>query len=228
METIRREYGAPLARWALELGAISLSPKKPFRWASGYYMPMYNDNRRLLAAAKVRSLIAQGFVAMAETLKVEVQQIAGTATAGIPHATTLADALQLPLSYVRSGGKEHGLGNLIEGLGAERSYQGASVLLIEDLISTGGSSIKAVQAIRAADGLVPYCFAIFSYGLVASEQAFAALEPPCQVATILDYALLLEVALEEEKIDQEEFALLTEWKQDPFGWGEQNGFPPER
>lgn len=228
MEKIRRKYGTTLARRALELGAISLSPKKPFRWASGYYMPMYNDNRRLLADSSVRSLIAQAFIALVHELKVEVQHIAGTATAGIPHATTLADALQLPLSYVRSGSKEHGLGNLIEGLGAERSYRGESVLLIEDLISTGGSSIKAVEAIRGADGVVSYCFAIFSYGLQASEQAFSQIQPPCQVATILDYSLLLAVALSERKIDQEELALLERWRQDPFNWGEQNGFPPER
>ena len=131
LEEITEYYGPLLAKGAFELGAIKLSPQAPFTWASGYHMPIYNDNRMFLSKPKYRALIR------------------GTATAGIPHATSLADMIYKPLSYVRSSSKDHGLGHQIEGIGKE-GYNGQNVLLIEDLISTGSSSLKAVEAIRNA------------------------------------------------------------------------------
>lgn len=221
-------YGPRIAKRALELEAIKLSPTEPFQWASGYWMPIYNDNRRLLADAEARALIAEGFAATLEALEIAYDNIAGTATAGIPHATTLADRLQAPLSYVRSSGKDHGLKNLIEGLGSSGSYQGARVVLIEDLISTGGSSIKAVQAIREAEGLVSYCLAIFTYDLQTSIDAFAALDPICTPVALLDYDTMVATAQATDYVDLAGAELLAQWRLDPFGWGEANGFLPNK
>ncbi len=219
-------YGPGIARKALDMEAIRLSPSDPFQWASGYRMPIYNDNRRLLADPEARALVANGFRALLEVLPLEFDNIAGTATAGIPHATSLADRMGKPLSYVRSSGKDHGLKNLIEGLGADGSYHGRKVVLIEDLISTGGSSIKAVQAVREAGGDIAWCLAIFTYGLQASVEAFSALDPPCEVVTLLDYDMMVATAQETGYVDETGAALLREWRMDPFGWGAAHGFPP--
>lgn len=222
------EYGPKIARKALEMEAIRLSPAEPFQWASGYRMPIYNDNRRLLADADTRKLIGEAFSAIVGKLPIGFDNIAGTATAGIPHATTLADRLGMPLSYVRSSGKDHGLKNLIEGLGSDGSYHGQKVLLIEDLISTGGSSIKAVQAVREADGDIAYCLAIFTYGLKASVDAFSSLEPACSAITLLDYDTMVATARSTGYVDDKGAELLRQWRTDPFGWGEAHGFPPSK
>ena len=224
IEEIISEAGSTLADIALELGAIKLQPNNPFTWASGYRMPIYNDNRRLLASPKARLVIAETFAKMIEALGLEVDNIAGTSTAGIPHATTLADKLEKPMSYVRSSSKDHGTGQQIEGLGDTHLYDGANVLLIEDLISTGGSSIKAVQAIVEAGGKCPYTFAIFTYGLEASIKAFDSLNPICKFYTILNYDVMVKRALEIGYVDNSGAATLNEWKSDPFAWGENHGF----
>ncbi|MFA6689069.1 MAG: orotate phosphoribosyltransferase [Sphaerochaetaceae bacterium] len=226
IEEITGHYGPLLAARALDLGAIKLSPESPFQWASGYRMPIYNDNRQFLAQADSRAMICDAFTEMLDALDFHPENVAGTATAGIPHATTLADRLGLPLSYVRSSGKDHGLHQQIEGLGKSGSYEGRRVVLIEDLISTGGSSIKAVEAIVAAEGVCPYCLAIFTYGLKASSDAFGALTPPCAVHTILDYDIMVSTALRIGYVDEAGAALLRQWREDPFGWGEKHGFPP--
>ena len=227
LEEITNYYGPQLAKAALELGAIRLQISNPFRWASGYRMPIYNDNRQFLASSKYRALICDAFSDMIDSLGLKVDNIAGTATAGIPHATSLADRLNKPLSYVRSGNKDHGLGHQIEGLGKDGSYHNANVLLIEDLISTGSSSIKAVEAIRAAEGNVTECLGIFTYGLQKSVDAFAALEPECTFHTILTYDQMVKTAEEIGYISAEEAEALHEWRKDPFGWGEKRGFPRE-
>lgn len=225
IEDITNHYGPILAKKALELGAIRLQVQDPFTWASGYRMPIYNDNRRLLAESGTRKLVSEAFSAMLESLGFDPDNIAGTATAGIPHATTLADRLEKPMSYVRSSGKDHGLGQQIEGLGQGGTYAGAKVLLIEDLISTGGSSIKAVQAIAKAQGVCPYTLAIFTYGFATAQEAFASLDPACTFFTILDYDVMVASAQETGYVDSEEARLLTLWREDPFGWGEKQGFP---
>ena len=225
IEEITKYYGPQLAKAAFELGAIRLSPKAPFTWASGYRMPIYNDNRQFLSKAGYRALICDAFTDMLEALSFDPKHIAGTATAGIPHATSLADRLQKPLSYVRSSSKDHGLGHQIEGLCKDGSYHGESVCLIEDLISTGKSSIAAVKAIVEAGGNVPFCLAIFTYGLDAACEAFAALYPSCEAYTILSYPVMLKTAVEVGYITSEEEALLQDWRQAPFEWGEKHGFP---
>ncbi len=227
LNEIQNYYGSQLARAALSLGAIRLNVKEPFRWASGYRMPIYNDNRQFLASAQYRALICDAFSDMVESLSLKIDNIAGTATAGIPHATSLADRLKKSLSYVRSSSKDHGLGHQIEGLGKDGSYNGKSVLLIEDLISTGSSSIKAVEAIRNAGGICDTCLGIFTYGLSLSYEAFAALKPSCAYHTILSYDLMIKTAEETGYITEEEAEALHEWRKDPFGWGEKRGFPRE-
>lgn len=217
-------YSRSIALKALELGAIRLSPNKPFCWASGYYMPIYNDNRTLLQSPETRKEIALSFKEILSYLNFDPDNIAGTSTAGIPHATTLSDLLYKPLSYVRSSNKDHGLKNQIEGLGREKSYGGKKVLLIEDLISTAGSSISAVKAIWEASGLVPYTLAIFSYGTKEAEEAFLSLSPECSLHTILDYNYVIKIAHEMKYISNEDLSVLLEWSASPFTWGEKHGF----
>ncbi len=224
IEAIQKEYGKKIAHAALHMEAIKLNPADPFRWASGYRMPMYNDNRRLLADSATRALIGEGFQALVETLGLTPEVVAGTATAGIPHATTLADALSLPLVYVRSSGKEHGLKQQVEGPGPSLTLEGKEILLIEDLISTGGSSIKAVKALQETGGKVPYCLSIFTYGFSAATEAFEALDPEVGNISLLDYATMLETAQETGYLDEEGVALLSEWREDPFGWGKAHNF----
>ncbi len=225
LEEITEYYGPILAKGAFELGAIRLSTDNPFTWVSGYRMPIYNDNRQFLAKPKYRALIRDAFADILDSMDVQIDNIAGTATAGIPHATSLADMIYKPLSYVRSSSKDHGLGHQIEGLGQSGSYDGKHVLLIEDLISTGSSSLKAVEAIRNAGGVCDLCLAIFTYGFKTAEDAFAA--QSCEFHTILSYDVMVRTAEKTGYISGEAAAALHEWREDPFGWGEKRGFPRE-
>ncbi len=227
LKKITQEFGPKVANVAFELGAIRLNVNDPFRWVSGYRMPIYNDNRRLLASSKARALVAEGFEAILKALDYDPDSIAGTATAGIPHATTLADRLGKPLSYVRSSSKGHGLGNQIEGLAKGGTYENSHVLLIEDLISTGLSSTHAVETIVAAQGQCPHTLAIFTYGFTAAEEAFAALKPQALFHTILTYEVMLGSALKEGYISPLEATSLEAWSSDPFGWGIERGFMRE-
>jgi orotate phosphoribosyltransferase len=228
VETIQRSAGRYLARHALKLGAVKLRPEQPFQWASGYYMPIYNDNRLFLGSPFLRRHIAEAFRDLCRAAGLQPAAVAGTATAGIPHAATLADLMQLPLMYVRSSQKTHGMQNQIEGIPRDQPLDGTEILLIEDLISMGGSSIAALSALRARGASVSSCFAIFSYQTASSQAAFAQLDPPCRLITILNYDLLLSVAAEEGYIDAQELKLLSQWREDPLGWGEKQGYPPER
>jgi orotate phosphoribosyltransferase len=181
-------------------------------------MPIYNDNRLLLGNAGHRALITQGFQDLLKNCAAKVEVIAGTATAGIPHATTLADRLQLPLIYVRSAAKTHGMGNRIEGP-LRRNQQ---VLVIEDLVSTGGSAANAVTAIREAGGIVNHCFSIFSYGLTEAADKFKSIS--CGIHSILDFSELLKVALSNQNLSTNEIETLRSWQKAPFKWAENNGF----
>jgi len=216
-----KDYAKELAEIALEIKAIKLSPEDPFTWASGYRMPIYNDNRLLLGNYKHRALIAEGFAQLIKTENIALDVVAGTATAGISPGTTLADSLKAPFIYIRSKAKGHGLQNQIEGV----LNSGEQVLLIEDLISTGGSSISALEAVREAGGVIETCFSIFSYGLDEAKKRFDGVE--CQVFSLLTFDRLLEIAIEKEYITQEQQEVLAEWQKDPFGWGEKHGFPKQ-
>ena len=204
-DDLLQEISRKLARVALEIGALRLNPSEPFTWASGYRMPIYNDNRLLLGAVEYRNLVASGFREVIRLNKVEVDVIAGAATAGIPHAAILANLLELPLIYVRPKPKGHGMKNQVEGpLKIEQK-----TVVIEDLISTGRSALEVVTAIR-------------------SEGAFDAfVKMGCGVYSLLTLPGLLTEAENLKKITSTQSLLLHEWSKDPFGWGEARGFSKE-
>lgn len=214
-----------IAKAGLEIKAIKLRPNDPFTWASGFRMPIYNDNRMFLFQSEHRAMFAESFRDYLKSESIGYDVIAGTSTAGIPPATTLADLTGKPLIYVRDKPKGHGLKNQIEGIDAESDLQGRRVVLIEDLISTGGSSAAAVQAIRDANGECNHCLSIFNYGLDKADEVFGNLKPKCNVGSLLTYDTLLEVAKETGYIDGQQTKMLSKWRADPFGWGEKHGFP---
>jgi len=218
------KYAKELVSISLDIGAVKLNRENPFLWASGYYMPIYNDNRIFLQEKNYRELIADSFIKIMKDNNIKADIIAGTSTSGIPHASTLADKLNLPLTYVRNKPKGHGLKNRIEGIPAETGYKRKRIVLIEDLISTGGSSIDAVQAIREADGNIDACLSIFTYGFKEADINFSSLEPLCRSFSIINYEELIIAAVEKKYIFNEEIESLKEWRLDPFGWGEKHGF----
>ncbi len=197
----------------------------PFQWASGYRMPIYNDNRMFLFHPHARKLIARGLEEIVATRDMAPEVVAGTATAGIPHGALLADLLSLPFIYIRDKPKVHGLRNRIEGLDADSDLGGLRVVVIEDLISTGGSSARAVEGVREAGGVCDWCLSIFSYGLEKAAEEFAALDPPCAFESLLTFPVLLDVARQGGFLSDQQIALLEAWRKDPFGWGEAHGFP---
>jgi len=190
-------------------------------------MPIYNDNRMFLFHSETRRTIARGLAAMVEREGIGPEVVAGTATAGIPHGALLADLLSLPFIYVRDKPKAHGLRNRIEGLDAESDLEGRTVVVIEDLISTGGSSARAVEAVREAAGRCDWCLSIFSYGLEKAAEQFSALEPPCAHDSLLTFPVLLDVARAGGFLPEHQIALLEAWRKDPFGWGDAHGFPKD-
>ena len=218
-------YGEEIARTGLKINAIKLNPQNPFTWASGYRMPIYNDNRMFLFYPEYRRLIINALQDMIFNENISFDIIAGTSTAGIPHGMALANRFNCPFIYIRDKPKDHGLRNQIEGIDAESDLSGKRVILIEDLISTGGSSARAVQAIRNANGECNYCLAIFDYGLDKAILAFNSLNPKCEVRSILTYSILLQIAKEIGFLTEDHVRLLEEWRSDPFGWGEKHGFP---
>jgi len=219
------DVGRTIAEHGLRIGAIKLNPDDPFQWASGYRMPIYNDNRMFLFYPEMRRAIARGLAGLVRDRGMQPQVVAGTATAGIPHGALLADLLALPYIYIRDKPKAHGLKNRIEGLDAESDLEGRRVVVIEDLISTGGSSARAVEAVREANGVANWCVSIFSYGLEKASEQFASLDPPCEFTSLLTFPLLLDVARSGGFLSQAQIELLVDWRKDPFGWGEKHGFP---
>jgi orotate phosphoribosyltransferase len=174
---------------------------------------------------QIRQVIAQGLADFIAEEGIDPQVVAGTATAGIPHGVLLADVLSLPYIYIRDKPKGHGLKNRIEGIDAESDLDGRKVVVIEDLISTGGSSARAVEAVREANGDCNWCLSIFNYGLGKAAEQFEALDPPCDFSSLLTFPVLLEVARSGGFLTEEQITLLSEWREDPFGWGEKHGFP---
>ncbi len=207
-----------LARISLETGSIKINSKNPFTWASGYRMPLYNDNRMLLGNAAHRALIAEGMQAIIHKEGFRVDTVAGVATAGIPHATSLANLINLPLIYVRSSPKEHGLKNQVEGI----LKTGQAVVVVEDLISTGGSAVKAVDAVREAGGVVEHCLGIFDYGFPEAKERFE--KSQCRLHTLLNLDSLLQFAMKEGYLTSEEKPVVDAWMENPFEWGKSQGF----
>ncbi|MBC1969120.1 orotate phosphoribosyltransferase [Listeria marthii] len=202
-----------VAEQLLEIKAVFLKPNDPFMWASGIKSPIYCDNRLTLGFPKVRQFIAQSLAEKIKQTFGEVDVVAGTATAGIPHAAWVSDLLDLPMVYVRSKAKEHGKGNQIEGPIAK----GQKVVVIEDLISTGGSSLKAVEALEEAGAEVVGIAAIFTYGLDKGKKLLD--EADTKLVTLTNYDELIEVALSENYVTAEDMATLKEWKKSPENWG---------
>lgn len=203
-----------LAEALLDIGAVALAPDAPFTWTSGLRAPVYCDNRRTLGYPRVRRLITDGFAACVADRELAPDVVAGTATAGIPHAAWLADRLDLPMAYVRSEPKSHGRGNQIEGRVEARQR----VVLIEDLVSTGGSSLQAVAALRAAQADVVAVLAIFSYGFPQATARFAEAGVPLHVLTT--FGTLLEVARTQRRLADTALEHLRTWQHDPQAWSD--------
>ncbi|WP_059052208.1 orotate phosphoribosyltransferase [Paenibacillus senegalimassiliensis] len=204
---------AKIAASLLDIGAVALRPHQPFTWTSGIQSPIYCDNRLTMSYPEIRDLIADSFAALIQEVYPEAEVVAGTATAGIPHAAFAAQKLGLPMAYIRDKAKGHGKENQIEGL----IKPGQKVVVIEDLISTGGSSIKAAEAVRAAGAEPLAVLAIFSYQLDKAVQGFADADIPLQ--TLSNYTALIDVAVQRGDIKQEDLSLLQSWRENPAAFG---------
>jgi len=196
----------------LRIGAIKLSPDQPFTWASGWKSPIYCDNRLSLSQPAVRSKIKTALALAISNSFSGIDAIAGVATAGIPQGALVADELDLPFLYVRSKSKGHGLQNLIEG----KLEKGQKVLLIEDLVSTGGSSLAAADALREAGAEVVGMAAIFTYGFPVAEENFKSHD--VDLVVLSDYNHLLEYAQDERMFENDILKTLKEWRTDPGNW----------
>lgn len=205
MDTIKKDFASKL----LEIKAIKLQPQNPFTWASGWKSPFYCDNRKTLSFTDVRSYVK---LELAHAILAHFPQataVAGVATGAIAQGAMVADELNMPFCYVRSKAKDHGMGNLIEG----ELPVGAKVVVVEDLISTGGSSLKAVEALRQAGFEVVGMVASYTYGFAVAEEAFA--QAGVKLVTLTDYEHVVERALETGYIQDSDVELLNRWRKDP-------------
>lgn len=200
------DFAEQLAIKLLQINAIKLNPTNYFTWASGIKSPIYCDNRQTLAFPEVRHYICEGFVDFIKTHYPDTEYIAGVATGAIAHGMLVADRLGLPYVYVRPKPKEHGLGNQIEGL----IDVGHRVVVVEDLISTGGSSLKAVDALQNSGFIVSGLVAIFSYGFVSAIEAFKQAKCNCNVLT--NYDILLDIAVKNGTVDTNQLEQLSKWR----------------
>lgn len=202
-----------IAESLLEIKAVSLRPNNPFTWTSGIHSPIYCDNRLTLSYPEIRRQIATGLSKIITEKFPETDLIAGTATAGIPHAAWVSELLNLPMCYVRSKAKGHGKGNQIEGLAAK----GQKVVVVEDLISTGGSVITAVEALRQAGCHVLGVISIFTYELEKGRELLR--DSDIAAYSLTDYSTLIEVASEKGYVQPSEMDKLIEWRKNPSEWG---------
>lgn len=204
-----------VAEFLLQIKAIKLQPNNPFTWASGWKSPIYCDNRITLSHPSVRTYIRQKLTQLIQEEFGAVDVIAGVATAGIPQGALVAQELGLPFIYVRAKAKEHGTGSLIEG----EIIEGQRVVVIEDLISTGKSSLQAVDALRGAGLSVAGLVAIFTYGFDQADENFVAAK--CRYSTLSNYQTLIKYAAEHSFIAQNDIDLLNKWRQNPSEWGKE-------
>lgn len=203
-----------IAEYLLKIKVVRLQPESPFTWASGLKSPVYCDNRLSLSFPEVRNLVRDCLLEAIQERFPQATGVAGVATAGIPQGALVADHLGLPFIYIRSKSKGHGLNNQIEGqIDPEIGY-----IVIEDLVSTGGSSLKAVEALQAAGGNVVGVMSVFSYGFPVAEAAFAGAGIP--LYSLLDMDVLLKKAVEIEYIKPEELEVIRTWREDPRKWSE--------
>ena len=208
MDTLKKAFAQKL----LDIKAIKLQPNNPFTWASGWKSPFYCDNRKALSFPALRTWVKQELVHAVLSHFPEADAVAGVATGAIAQGALVADALGMPFVYIRSKAKDHGMQNLIEG----ELPEGAKVVVIEDLISTGGSSLKAVDALRTAGFHVVGMVASYTYGFPVAVQAFE--DAQVELVTLTDYEHVVEVAKETGYIKPDDISLLNEWRKDPANW----------
>ncbi|PCJ81152.1 MAG: orotate phosphoribosyltransferase [Flavobacteriales bacterium] len=208
------ETALQVAEYLLQIKAIVLQPNDPFTWASGWKSPIYCDNRKTLSYPKIRNFIRHELVMAVEQKFGMPDAVAGVATGGIAHGALVAEELGVPFCYVRSASKGHGLTNLIEGV----VESGQSVMVIEDLVSTGGSSLKAVNALREAGCSVKGMAAIFTFGFETAEKNFE--KNDCQLVTLGDYDTLIKKAVETNYITEKDLESLQQWRENPEKWGQ--------
>lgn len=207
-----------IAESLLEIEAVSLQPDNPFTWSSGLKSPIYCDNRLTLSYPAVRRKVAKGLTDLIEQHFPETEMVAGTATAGIPHAAWVSERMDLPMCYVRSKAKGHGKGNQIEG----KVTEGQKVVVVEDLISTGGSVIEAVQALRNAGCQVLGVVSIFTYELAKGEHQLKSAN--IEAYSLTDFSTLAKIAEQKGLITKENLSSLEEWKQNPTDWATAKNF----
>lgn len=209
---IQEETAAKVAGMLLQIEAIKLSTNKPFIWSSGWKSPIYCDNRLSLSYPEVRTTIKESLIKAIQENFFTAEAIAGVATAGIPQGVLVAQDMNLPFVYVRPKPKDHGMENLIEG----KVVKNQKVVVVEDLISTGGSSLKAVQALRDAGLKVIGMVSIFTYGFDVASKNFY--ESDVSLVSLSDYGHLLRVAVEKNYVDKEQLISLKSWNVDPSNW----------
>lgn len=201
-----------VAQELLRICAVKVQPDAPFTWASGWKSPFYCDNRKALSYADVRTLVKESLVAEVNENFPEFDVVAGVATGAIAQGALVADMMEKPFVYIRSAAKDHGLANLIEG----NLEPGSKVVVIEDLVSTGGSSLKAVEAIRNAGCEVVGMVASFTYGFPVAEEAFQ--KAGVKLVTLTNYPTMLDVAVKSGYIKAESLGTLEEWRKNPSEW----------
>ena len=206
------DYAYKVAEFLLQIKAVKLQPEKPFTWASGLKAPIYCDNRKTLSYPRIRTYLRQQFVEVISNTFGKPDVIAGVATGGIAIGALVAQEMGLPFVYVRSEAKKHGLTNMIEG----EIESGQTVVVIEDLVSTGSSSLKAVEALRQKGCIVKGMVAIFTYGFDEATQNFK--KAKCRLETLTNYQVLINAALKKEYIDDKDIKTLKEWRGDPSAW----------
>ena len=209
---INKETSKKIASLLLEIEAIKINTKSPFKWSSGWNSPIYCDNRLSLSYPEIRDYIKEKLAGKISNNFSGVQAIAGVATAGIPQGALVADNLKLPFIYVRSKPKGHGMENLIEG----KITKGQKIVILEDLVSTGGSSLKAAEALRSVGFEILGMISIFTYGFNLAEKNFK--NADIQLVTLCDYPTLLEQALIHNFIKEEDLVSLKAWGVDPENW----------
>ncbi len=199
----------------LKIESIKINLERPYLWASGWKSPIYCDNRLSLSFPSVRTLVKDSLVKLVKEKYPKVEAIAGVATAGIPQGALIADALNIPFIYVRSKSKEHGLENQVEGL----VKKGQKVVIVEDLVSTGGSSLQASEAIRVAGMEVMGMVAIFTYGFPIAEDNFKSRNT--DLWYLADYETMLQLGVEKGSISNEQLSTMKSWRSNPAQWGQE-------
>lgn len=211
--TTNPQLAEKVAAALLQIQAVALRPQQPFTWTSGLKSPIYCDNRLTISYPEIRDLIAEGFVSLIRDNFPDTEVIAGAATGGIPHAAWVAQKLNLPMVYVRDKAKGHGKENLIEGT----IHAGQKTVVIEDLISTGGSSLKVAQAVNDAGAKALSVLGIFSYQFEKAAAAFNEAGIPFE--TLTNYSVLLDVALKQGSIQEQDLQALQAWRLNPSEYG---------